>query len=761
MSELQIDLEEKQSTIAESHKIITKLKDEYTKTMKSFLNLQEINNNLVKENEATFKSMETLSKEQVIYIKNQKKMEQIIRDNDILKEENQKLRSIITKNDISKKEKEIKDKENIISDLKDRTDNWLNMIKERETIINELNKKIKVLTDSLQQKEEQLKVMVNFSKEINNENKSNVTELTKQAVKTIKLFYNTLSNTNKEQIDNAYRIQFINDNSTFGDFEQKFKNKNTSVILEEALTSLMYIPNDLKSINKEFLMDMNFKTELIKQELFSGLIRENSFIAFLDDVFQKLNVKDAQSIETLCSRVIVLKTHYENVCKENELLKKRNILLIENKKEFDLYTIKIKEDMVGMLKKLKDKYEQAEKVLEAKIERGKEDNRIIREKCKKDLDKLKTEITLLKQDKEKKEKENEQLKRTIDNYKANDQLNIGNNLLYNNNWNTQIYPNTVSKFTIYASSQTQHHSTRKMNSDTSSIAGGVNDSFNEKNYNRKKKEINNLKDEISKMKNEMANLMSSNISNYNNNLSMSGIGIEQQHHLEELLQNEKEKSNALQEDISNLKRYIDDLERQLHLSSQIQIPQRDNNIMKHFSPNLFIKMFFDINSKLFSSSELKKFYSIYQSQTIIGVIEIFGKNCNIIKKQIYEMRFDIDTSYTDIDESFINSKSVNMNSSYRLVNDRIVRLKKFEFDFINLSEFLKNYLVAMEIVVKMCFSQRDEIQFEPIEQLYKLFEDCLNYKIDDMNDDIIFTRKVLVRMMRNVKNCLGLSLEYQ
>ena len=41
--------------------------------MKSFLNLQEINNNLVKENEATFKSMETLSKEQVIYIKNQKK----------------------------------------------------------------------------------------------------------------------------------------------------------------------------------------------------------------------------------------------------------------------------------------------------------------------------------------------------------------------------------------------------------------------------------------------------------------------------------------------------------------------------------------------------------------------------------------------------------------------------------------------------------------------------------------------------------------
>ena len=73
---------------------------------------------------------------------------------------------------------------------------------------------------------------------------------------------------------------------------------------------------------------------------------------------------------------------------------------------------------------------------------------------------------------------------------------------------------------------------------------------------------------------------------------------------------------------------------------------------------------------------------------------------------------------------------------------------------------MKNYLVAQEIVVKMSFSAKDEIQFEPIEHLYKLFEDCLNYKIDDMNDDIIFNRKVLLRMMRNQKNCLGLSLEY-
>ena len=157
---------------------------------------------------------------------------------------------------------------------------------------------------------------------------------------------------------------------------------------------------------------------------------------------------------------------------------------------------------------------------------------------------------------------------------------------------------------------------------------------------------------------------------------------------------------------------------------------------------------------------LRKSIICYNSKNIVGVIEIFSKNCELIKRQIYEARFDIDTSYTDLDESFINSRSAGINNSYRLVNDKIIRLKKFEFDFINLSEFLKNYLVAQEIVVKLSFSAKDEIQFEPIEHLFKLFEDCLNYKIDDMNDDIIFNRRVLIRMMKNQKNCLGLSLEY-
>ena len=732
--------------------------------MKEFLAFQNLNKELTEENENQRKTLENLARSHQIFEKTQKKFEALTNENEKLKKENNALRNTLIKNGnaVNQKEKDLKDKEMLITDLKDRTENWLTMIKEREQIILEANKKIKELNDVIAQKDEQLKVMVNFSKEINNENKSNVAELTKQAVKTIKIFYNTMNNSNKDQIDNPSKIEFRNTNTTFSDFEPAFKSKKASLLLEDAVSGLLYIPEDVKSVSKEFLMGMNLKTELLKSELYSGLIRESSFISFLENVFAKLNVKDAESIESLCTKVIMLKTNYEALLKENEDLKKTNILLLENKNQFDLYTKKLKDDMKNMLDKLKEKYNVIENGLDAQLAKSKEENRLLKEKCKRDLDKLKAEIVLLRGDKQKREKENEQLKKAIEEYKLNEKLfkKIDTNNFGLTNWAEMTLPTTEMKFTIGAN--IKMNTNRSFHSETGSV---INDSFNEKNYRQKKKEINNLKDEISRMKSEMANLMA----NPNQNLTLSGnnnfekSSQDEAKQLEKLLQIEKEKTNTMNNDIISMRKYIDELEAKLN--SQI-IPDKEHNhskskiLVNKFTPDLFIKMFFDINTKIFSSSELKKFHSIYNSKNIVGVIEIFSKNCELIKRQIYEARFDIDTSYTDLDESFINSRSAGINNSYRLVNDKIIRLKKFEFDFINLSEFLKNYLVAQEIVVKLSFSAKDEIQFEPIEHLFKLFEDCLNYKIDDMNDDIIFNRRVLIRMMKNQKNCLGLSLEY-
>ena len=106
-------------------------------------------------------------------------------------------------------------------------------------------------------------------------------------------------------MDNANRVEFVGGNFAFQDFENALKNNKTYFMVKDALNGMMYIPDDLRSVSKEFLMDMNFKTELIKSELYAGIIREINIINYLEDVFSKLNIKDEQSIKNICEKVIV------------------------------------------------------------------------------------------------------------------------------------------------------------------------------------------------------------------------------------------------------------------------------------------------------------------------------------------------------------------------------------------------------------------------------------------------------------------------
>jgi hypothetical protein len=68
------------------------------------------------------------------------------------------------------------------------------MLQDRELLIQAYSKKVSELNGIIKQKDEQLKMMVNFSKELNDENKINIKELTKQAIKTLKIFYSTMNN---------------------------------------------------------------------------------------------------------------------------------------------------------------------------------------------------------------------------------------------------------------------------------------------------------------------------------------------------------------------------------------------------------------------------------------------------------------------------------------------------------------------------------------------------------------------------------------
>ena len=469
LSELQEDLKDKENSIEESHKIITKLKDEYSKLIKEYQNLEQLNNDLISENEINKRSAEGYNKANDIIIKLQKQTNELINENNLIKKENNAMKAklMANSNSTNKKEQDLKDKELIITDLKEKADNWISMIKDRENLINEQSKKIKELNEIILRKDDQLKLMVNFSKEINKENKSNVAELTKQAVKTIKVFYNTLNNNAKNNIDNGYRVEFKNTPTTFENFEPILKNKKTSFSLEDALQGMMYIPSDLKSISKEFLMDMNFKTELIKSELYSSIIRELQFVKFLEEIFAKLNIKDSENIKMVSKKVIELINNFDNILKENNKLKNTNKLLIQNQKNSDLFLKKFKENVKNNMNKLKERYTYLTNNIDNKVQNIKNNNIIIKEKARKDGEKYKTENLILKKDNQKLKDDIEELKRILEIQKDNDKIykDLENNEpLYNNkrlSWNNSIQIAPVVRLNYIQSNKQREKKYRK------------------------------------------------------------------------------------------------------------------------------------------------------------------------------------------------------------------------------------------------------------------------------------------------------------
>ena len=936
LTELQEDLKEKDNSIEESHKIITKLKDEYSKIIKEYQNLERLNNELNKENEINKKAVEAARKSNDLVNKLKEKNEELTDEANRLKKDNALMKSkIISSNNIStKKEQDIKDKELIINDLKERSDNWINLIKDREQLINEQSSKIRELSEIINRKDEQLKLMVNFSKEINKENKSNVQELTKQAVKTIKVFYNTLNNSPHNNFDSGYKIEFKDDPITIEKFEEVLKRGKASFSLEDGLNGMMYIPPGLKSISKEFLMDMNFKTELIKGELFTGLIREFHFIKFLEQIFDKLNINDAESIKNICKKVIILKTNFDNLLKENDYIKKINQILKQNIMQNNLYIQKLKENMDSNLKKLKEKYMALSFNIDSKVKNVKNNNMILKEKVKKDGQKLKAEISALKNEIYKLKKDNLNLKRLLNEKKENEKMiktlekeiakndkpswntvnekenvtdftyigvrtNNNNNFNGNNgndnyNGNNNAYPNNLdnnnnindnpnnirnnfnninispnnlnNKYDNIIPNNLDNNNNNinpnnldnnynninsnnldnnynninpnnldnnynninpnnldnnnfdntnqnKLDNNFNNTNNNLNSNLNNKydyipnnknklNQNRTYQEMsqnntNNLQNNNLPYKDQNINQMINNRENikFNNNNDnktnieminndlLNNYNLKLQEMLEEkekekeinsakildlqnLLNDEQSKNSKLVNEINSLKSYSEELKKNISMLKQEQINQNKNQIVKKniFTPQLFIKLFFKINNKIFSSSEYKKYVKIYSLKDIYIIYDTFKKTCDLLKRQVYETHFEIDTTNTntDIDENlFNNSRRAFINSSYRAVNERILKLKKFEFDIINLNEFVKNYLVSQEIIIQMIFNNNSNvIQFDIIEKLFKLLEDCLNFKIDEMSDNVIFHRKLIIKLLKSQKNCLGLSLEY-
>lgn len=128
----------------ESQKIIFKLKEEYSQIMKEYKKLENERNKLLENQENNQKIFDNMSKNQIEY-------EHVIKQNEQLRQELIKTRgnmnyyksnfSNIT-NDLNKLEKNNKTKELIIKDLKIEGDKCVNMLQDRELLIETYSKKL-------------------------------------------------------------------------------------------------------------------------------------------------------------------------------------------------------------------------------------------------------------------------------------------------------------------------------------------------------------------------------------------------------------------------------------------------------------------------------------------------------------------------------------------------------------------------------------------------------------------------------------------
>ena len=411
LKEMNNELKEKEEALNESQKIIFKLKEEYTQIMKEYKKIETEKNKLLEKKENNQKIFDNMTKNQIEYEKILKLNEQLKQELIRTKENLNYYKSNFSNaaNDLNKLEKHNKSKEMLIKDLKIEGDKCVTMLQDRELIIEAYSQKINELNKIINQKNDQLIVMVNFSKEINNENKSNVKEITKQAVNTIKVFYNTLNNKDNKNQVNFIEIKNNNKNPELKNnndmlilnnlLDNKINSEKCSIYLEDSIKNLLYIPEvGINYINKEFLIDNNFKTSLLKTELFTSLIRENNLYNFLKKIFDNLDlsIKFKTDIHEKVMKMNDFKLQFNHIKELNEEYYKENCALKNKIKEINLYIEKLKNDMDKKNKKYKDKINELINLIEYN-----EKNNINSEKNKDNIEnnakKLKEEISNLNQ----------------------------------------------------------------------------------------------------------------------------------------------------------------------------------------------------------------------------------------------------------------------------------------------------------------------------------------------------------------------------
>ena len=207
-------------------------------------------------------------------------------------------------------------------------------------------------------------------------------------------------------------------------------------------------------------------------------------------------------------------------------------------------------------------------------------------------------------------------------------------------------------------------------------------------------------------------------------------------------------------------------------NKNIKIETKKNLILHNtfFTCDFFINMIYKTNEGIFMKEELDKYNQIYNLTSYENIYLTFKKTCNQLKIMTDEMNLKINKSHNINSSNILNEPKIDyddkqkdiLDGSFKVFNERILKLKKLEFEFINMNEYIKSYLISQETTIRLMYKEgKRNVKFEPIDKLFNLFEDCLSYRINEMNENIKFNRKLLIKLFKNQINCLFLSFEYK
>ena len=782
LKELQNDLKEKEISIDESEKMITKLKDEYSKLIKNYQDLNSKYTELLNENKKNQKILEKAKKTEESLKTMGKKNLKLTNEINKLNKKNSEIKSKMNSSEtlVFKNEKDKLNKDNLIKELNEKNESLINMVKEREILIEEQSKKIKEINNELQNKDEQLKILFNYSKEINNESKINFKEFTLQLMNIMKNYQTKSKKSLNSDSADSYTIKFKNTKTTFEDFEPIFKNNKACFALEDAVNGNMFIPKDLQTVSKEFLMDMNFKTALIKSELYSSLIRENLFYNFIQKIIGYIKPLDKNNYNDINKYLIEIKKKYIVILKENNKLKKINQLLLNINDKNNLNIKQLQELIKSNNEKIKEKIicfkqnaiNDFSKNLNKKenfySDNDNNNNFMKYKNCSISRYTNRTVSINIPTPKTPNVANNK-----ISLIKVNNIISSMNSIECNSKRNNICYNivNAVSQSNVFSKNKKTNSLEYNSSINDNTISSAL-EAYNKKN---EKKYFNNpnilterktnrsYKENIIKLRKEMHNIINKTISpdsHFKNKINFTGANTDKNKDLKKI-QTKSIKKNIFikynppfknvnrnfttvkQYDssfIQNNKSYITTKYNKIFSNKN----EKNNNI---FTYDFFIKSFFKINNKIFEKTDLQKYQQKYylKDNNINSVFALFKQNCDLLKKKINESNLQL------------NEEGIEKNN-YNLYNFKIIEIKKLEIDAKIFTEFIKNYLVSQEITVKIMFNEK-KYQFEPIEKLFNLLEECLCYKMQDMNENILFFRKLFIKLLKSQINCLFLSFE--